>query len=432
MGLQPRTDKAFQGGMPESRTRRASPGIFTKQVRMRFDITRQMAMDLTRGFSDHQYQIYFEGLAGKKPTLPFLATDLERRAREHLGDGPYWYVAGGAGEETMAANRAAFERYRILPRMLRDISNRSLATSLCGLDLTAPLALAPIGVQKIVHSEGELATARAAASLRTPFILSTAASSSIEEVADAMGNAPRWFQLYWPNDQEVTKSFLKRAKNSGYGAIVVTLDTKMLAWRPRDLESAYLPFLTGLGLSVYFSDPVFRSKLKVPPEQDPKAAVELWGSLYCDLTHVWDDLNFLWDHTDLPIMLKGILHPDDARKAVEAGIDGIIVSNHGGRQVGGAIATLEALPAIVDAVRGEIPVLFDGGIRCGADMFKALALGADAVLLGRPYMWGLALEGEQGVREVVQRYLADFELTMAMAGCASLDEIAPEMLWRVP
>ncbi len=382
-----------------------------------------------RGFSDYQYQIYMDGLLeGKKPTLPLRAEDLEARAREVLGDGQYWYVAGGAGEETIRANREAFARYAIVPRMLRDISARDLSVTLLGRRLRAPLLLAPIGVQRIMHPDGEIASAKAAAALGVPFILSAAASASIEEVAEAMGPAQRWFQLYWPKDVDVTKSILKRAQDCGYSAIVVTLDTKMLAWRPRDLQNAYLPFLTGMGLAVYFSDPAFRAKLAQPPEKDTRAAVDLWGSLYCDLSHTWEDLNLLWDNTDLPVLLKGILHPEDARRAVEAGVDGIIVSNHGGRQLPGAIATLQALPAIVDAVAGEVPVLFDGGIRGGADMFKALALGAKAVLLGRPYMWGLALEGEAGVREVILRYLADFELTAAMAGCATLTELSSAAL----
>jgi isopentenyl diphosphate isomerase/L-lactate dehydrogenase-like FMN-dependent dehydrogenase len=287
-----------------------------------------------------------------------------------------------------------------------------------------------VGVQGILHAEGELASARAAAGLGLPFTLSTAASRPMEEVAQAAesaGNGVRWFQLYWGKNPELTASMLQRAERAGYKALVVTLDTSMLAWRERDLQHAYLPFILGQGLANYFSDPVFRSLLPQPPEQNPAAAIQLWSTLFSNTALTWRDISFLRKHTSVPIILKGILHPEDAARGLDAGVDGLIVSNHGGRQVDGAIATLDALPAIVREVNEQIPVLFDGGIRRGADVFKALALGARAVLLGRLYAWGLAVAGEPGVRDVVQNLLADFDLTLALSGhtsCGALDSTA--------
>jgi isopentenyl diphosphate isomerase/L-lactate dehydrogenase-like FMN-dependent dehydrogenase len=258
--------------------------------------------------------------------------------------------------------------------------------------------------------------------------LSTVSSRSIEEVAEAMGAATRWFQLYWGKDMELTASMLRRAEKAGYGAVVVTLDTSMLAWRERDLSYPYLPFLLGQGLANYFSDPVFRTHLPKPPEEDPAAAIRLWGALFSNTSLTWQHLRQLREHTKLPILLKGILHPDDARKALEHGADGIIVSNHGGRQVDGAVASLDALPGVVKAVGNQAPVLFDSGIRRGADVLKAVALGARAVLVGRLYVWGLAVAGEQGVREVLLNLLADTDLTLALSGYSSFAELDPAAL----
>ncbi|HTQ60946.1 MAG TPA: lactate 2-monooxygenase [Candidatus Solibacter sp.] len=378
-----------------------------------------------------QQQIYLLGLKGGALSIPVSLALLEQKAQEVLSPSAFDYVAGGAsGEDTVRANREAFYRWRIAPRMLRDVSQRDLGVELFGAHLPAPVILGPVGVQGILHGEGEVASARAAASLGLPFVLSTAASRTIEEVSEAAastGNGVRWFQLYWGKNPELTASMLQRAERAGYKAIVVTLDTNMLAWRERDLQHAYLPFLLGQGLANYFSDPVFRSLLSQPPEENPAAAIQLWSGLFSNTTLTWKDIPFLRKHTSLPILLKGILHPRDAALALEAGVDGLSVSNHGGRQVDGAIATLDALPAVVREVNGRIPVLFDGGIRRGADVFKALALGARAVLLGRLYTWGLAVAGEQGVRDVVLNILADFDLTLALSGytcCKALDDSA--------
>jgi isopentenyl diphosphate isomerase/L-lactate dehydrogenase-like FMN-dependent dehydrogenase len=378
-----------------------------------------------------QQQVYTLGLTRDGLSIPISLALLEQKAKEILSPPAFDYVAGGAGgEDTVRANREAFYRRRIVPRMLRDVSQRDLSVELFGVQLPAPVILGPVGVQGILHAEGELASARAAAGLGLPFTLSTAASRPIEEVAQAAesaGNGVRWFQLYWGKNPELTASMLQRAERAGYKALVVTLDTSMLAWRERDLQHAYLPFILGQGLANYFSDPVFRSLLPQPPEQNPAAAIQLWSTLFSNTALTWSDISFLRKHTSVPIILKGILHPEDAARGLDAGVDGLIVSNHGGRQVDGAIATLDALPAIVREVHEQIPVLFDGGIRRGADVFKALALGARAVLLGRLYAWGLAVAGEQGVRDVVQNLLADFDLTLALSGhtsCGALDSTA--------
>jgi isopentenyl diphosphate isomerase/L-lactate dehydrogenase-like FMN-dependent dehydrogenase len=381
----------------------------------------------------YQGQIYYRGLLGQPPGIPISLPHLEARAREALRPEAWDYVAGGAGaEETVRANRDAFSHWRIMPRMLRDVSRRELNVELFGQRLPAPVLLGPVGVQGIVHPEAELASARAAASLGVPFVYSTAASRTMEQVAEAMGPAPRWYQLYWARDQEIAASMLSRAERAGYSAVVVTLDTTILGWRPRDLARAYLPFLQAEGVACFFSDPVFRSRLSVPLEQDPASAVRLWTALFSNPALSWDDLPFLRQHTQLPVLLKGILHPEDAVRAVACGMDGIIVSNHGGRQVDGAIGALDALPAVVNAVKGKIPVLFDSGIRSGADAFKALALGARAVLLGRLYLYGLAAGGEQGVREVTQNFLAELDLTMALSGHRSVAELGPAALVREP
>jgi len=378
-----------------------------------------------------QQQIYTAGLQGASLSIPISLALLEQKAKEILLPAANDYVAGGAsGEDTVRANREAFYRWRIVPRMLRDVSQRDLSVELFGSRLPAPMILGPVGVQGILHAEGEIASARAAASLSLPFALSTASSRTIEEVAqatDSAGGSLRWFQLYWGRNPDLTASMLQRAERAGYQALIVTLDTSMLAWRERDLQHAYLPFILGQGLANYFSDPVFRALLPQPPEQNPGAAIQVWSSLFSNTALTWKDLPFLRKHTRVPIILKGILHPEDAALAVDAGVDGLVVSNHGGRQVDGAIATLDALPVIVRQVNGRIPVLFDGGIRRGADVFKALALGARAVLLGRLYTWGLTVAGEQGVRDVVLNLLADFDLTLALSGhtsCRALDPTA--------
>jgi isopentenyl diphosphate isomerase/L-lactate dehydrogenase-like FMN-dependent dehydrogenase len=383
-------------------------------------------------FGNFQYEIYMAGLSGQKPPFPIAYRDLEARAKEVLKPEAYDYVAGGAGsEDTVRENLEAFRRWRIVPRMLKGVAQRDLSVEIFGRSLPAPVLLAPVGVQSIVHPDAEIATATGAASLGLPIVLSTASSRSMEAVADAMGDVARWYQLYWPNDPELCTSFVQRAEKAGYEAIVVTLDTTILAWRPRDLQRAYLPFLLMEGVANYIEDPVLRGRLQKPPEEDVVAAVMAWGSVFPNPGLAWSDLKFLRELTDLPILLKGIVHPKDAKKAVGAGVNGIVVSNHGGRQVDGAIASLDALPAVIKAVPADFPVLLDSGVRSGADGFKALALGARAILLGRPYVWGLAVGGADGVRHVLRSFLAELDLTVALAGYMKVRDIGADALERV-
>jgi lactate 2-monooxygenase len=377
---------------------------------------------------DWQYGIYLRGMTGERPEHPVAWDELERAAAEALDEAPRGYVWGGAGTgATMRANLEAFARRRIVPRMLRDVARRDLSATVLGTSMPAPVLLAPIGVQVIVHPEGELASAAGAGDVGLPYVASTAAAHSLEEIAQAGGDAPRWYQLYWPKDQAVTESLVRRAEAAGYEAIVLTLDTMLLGWRPTDLAHGYLPFLKGTGTAQFFSDPAFRAGLEQPPEEDVQAAVGHFVGVVNRIV-TWDDLAELRALTSLPILLKGVLHPEDARAARERGIDGLVVSNHGGRQVDGAIGALDALPAIAAEVGGDMAVLFDSGVRGGADVVKALALGADAVLLGRPYLWGLALDGRAGVETVLRMLLAELDLTMALSGYARPDELGPDAL----
>ena len=376
-----------------------------------------------------QLQVYLGGLSGETPQTPVGYEALVAQAREAMTPEAFAYVAGGAGsEDTMRANREAFRRWRIVPRLLRDVARRDLAVEVLGQRLRAPVLLAPVGVLSIVHEGAESAVARAAAALGVPMILSTASSHSLEAVAEASGAGPRWYQLYWPKSRDLAASFVRRAEASGYSALVVTLDTYLLAWRDRDLTHAYLPFLHGEGLGTYFSDPVFRSLLDEPPEENPTQAVLTFAMQFSNPSLTWADLGWLREQTRLPILLKGLLHPDDARQALDHGADGVIVSNHGGRQMDGGLAALDALPGVVEAVGGRAPVLFDSGIRRGADVFKAVALGARAVLLGRPYVFGLGVGGEQGVHDVVHNLLAELDLTLGLAGCTAFAEVGRETL----
>jgi len=412
-----------------------------------------------------QRAIFVAGVGGRRPAVPVAWSALERAARDAMSSAAWAYVAGGAGREATAdANRAALDRWAIVPRVLRDVEQRDLSIELFGRRLPAPLLLCPIGVLEMAHPDADLAVASAAAAMGVPYIFSNQASVPMESCAAAMGDAPRWFQLYWSRSNELVASFVKRAESCGCEAIVLTLDTTMLGWRPRDLDLGSLPFLKGQGIAQYTSDPVFRAELAQPlPAQDgakplltlrtiatalaqkahfpggllrnlasaePRAAVQHFLATYSRPSLQWDDLKFLRQHTRLPILLKGVLHPDDARKAIELGIDGLVVSNHGGRQIDGEIASLDALPAIAEAADGRIPVLFDSGIRGGADVFKALALGATAACLGRPYVYGLALAGRRGVEEVIGNTLAELDLTLGLAGLTHVHGIERQALVR--
>ncbi|MEU5702415.1 lactate 2-monooxygenase [Streptomyces aurantiacus] len=388
---------------------------------------------MTKHWADFQYEIYLNGMTGTVPRLPTDLTRLEELTEQRLGPGPVGYVAGSAGNgSTARANRAALERRRIVPRMLRDVHERDLSVEVLGRPLPAPLALAPVGVLSIMHPDAEPAAARAAAAQGVPYILSSASSTPMEQVAEAMGDGERWFQLYWAKDREVTKSFLDRAKASGFTALFVTLDTPLLAWRPRDLDQAYLPFLHGVGTANYFSDPAFLAGLAKPVHEDPNAAVMHFVGMFADPAKTWPDLEFLRESWDGPIVLKGVLHPDDARRAVNAGMDGVVVSNHGGRQVAGAVAAADALPRVVEAAGDRLTVFFDSGIRTGDDIFKALALGAEAVLVGRPYAYGLGLDGQAGVEHVIRCLLAELDLTLALSGHSGPASVGAEDLEEEP
>jgi L-lactate dehydrogenase (cytochrome) len=408
-----------------------------------------------------QEEVYLAGARGDLAAVPF-GPALEERARQSMSDRAFAYVAGGAGfETTIAANRAAFERVRIVPRVLRDVSARDTSVSLLGLTLPTPLLLAPIGALELVHSQADLAVARAAAAEGVPMIFSNQASVSMEECAAATADSPRWFQLYWSTSDELVESLVGRAEAAGCSAIVATLDTTLFGWRPRDLDLGYLPFVEGKGLAQYTTDPVFNAlaeRAEAPPlarpslaglrtlfslaraypgslvtnlrSPRPRAAVRLFTEIYSRPSLSWRDLAFLRNLTSLPILLKGVLHPDDARTALEHGVDGLVVSTHGGRQVDGAIGSLDALPGVVEAVAGRVPVLLDSGIRSGADIFKALALGAAAVLVGRPFVYGLAIAGEDGVRQVIRNLAAEFDLILGLAGCTSVRDLGPDCLAR--
>lgn len=361
--------------------------------------------------------------------LPYSYHEWERRAREVLEIGPFSYIEGNAGTgETYRANLTAFKEWKIRPRMLRNVQNRDLSIDLFGRTYKYPFLLAPIGVQRIMHSDGELASARAAAKMGIPFIASTATSYSMEEIASVMGEAPRWFQLYWSKDNDITLSMLKRAENSGYSAIVLTVDSATFAWRVKDLENGYSPFKQGIGVSNYFTDPVFCSKLVKPPTEDMGSALEYFYSIITNPTITWEHLGFLRDNTKLPIIIKGIVDPEDAKLAVEYGADGIVVSNHGGRQLDGSIATLNALPAICEKVAGKIPVLLDSGIRTGTDIIKAISLGADAVLLGRPFAYGLAVGGQKGVERVISNLISDTDYSLGLSGYNSIKSLDRTLL----
>jgi lactate 2-monooxygenase len=363
-----------------------------------------------RGFGvGHQMSIYWTGRDKGPSALPVSLGSLRVLAQEALSPEAFAYIGGAGMEQTIASNEADFLHWRIVPRVLTNIAERSLATTIHGQAATAPLIIAPIGLHELYCAEGELPAARAAAARGIPFTLSCQSSRTIEEVAQTMGSATRFFQLYWSRDRELTRSFIQRAEVSGYSALVVTLDTRLLGWRPRDLDLGHNPFLFGKGMANYTSDPVFRSALVLPPEEDGRAAVKHFLSVFNDPTITWDDLAWLRQNTRLPITLKGILHAEDARRALESGVDGLIVSNHGGRQVDGCISAIEALPEIAEVV-------------------KALALGANYVGLGRPWVYGLAAGGEAGVGWVLDNFIAELELTIALSGCTCPGQVDRHLL----
>lgn len=414
--------------------------------------------------TERQREIYLAGFKGKNQGIPAESDRLKSIVQEKVRSKAWAYLEGAAGNEsTMKANREVFDNWKIVPRMMKDVSSPDLSVTLFDIVLPSPLLLAPIGVLELVHQQADLAVARAAGKLGIPMLISNQASVAMEICSMAMGHTSRWFQLYWSKSEALVESLVKRAEKCGCAAIVVTLDTTMLGWRPRDLRSGYLPFLEGKGIAQYVSDPIFQQLLAERKEslladnqgfsmpalykflklckkypgsffsnfvsKTPLAAVRLFTDIYSNPSLNWDHIKILRKITKLPVILKGILHPDDAMKALDHGVDAIIVSNHGGRQVDGAIPSLLALKSIKEKTGDKIPLLIDSGIRTGADIFKALALGAVAVCIGRPYVYGLALKGETGVAEVVINLLSDFELTMRLSGINSISDINEDCLY---
>jgi lactate 2-monooxygenase len=383
-------------------------------------------------FSDYQLEIYLQGLSGVVPSLPMAFAELEAKAQAAMSPGMWSYVAGGAGDErTQRVNVTAFEHWGLMPRMFVGAKDRDLSVDLFGMKLPSPAMMAPVGVIALCAQDGhgDLATARAAARTGVPMIASTMSADPMEQVAAELGDTPGFFQLYTPTDRDVAASFVHRAQAAGFKGIVVTLDTWIPGWRPRDLSTSNFPFLRGRCLANYTSDPVFRDRLQQTPEENPQAAVMQWVQMFGNAL-TWEDLPWLRSLTDLPLIMKGICHPDDARRAKDGGVDAIYCSNHGGRQANGGIPAIDCLPDVVVAADG-LPVLFDSGIRSGVDIVKALALGATTVAIGRPYAYGLALGGVDGVVHVLRSLLAEADVTMAVDGYRSLKELTPDALRRV-
>ena len=368
-------------------------------------------------YGDFQTAIYGAGLRGVIPKLPVDFATLERRASAAMPDYVLNYVQGGCGDElTQRRNAEAFGHWGMVPRMMVDTTTRDLSVRLFGITLPAPLFMAPIGVTGIATQDGhgDIAAAQASAATGFPLTASTLSNDSLEDVAAACGDTPAFFQLYTSRNKDVAESMVRRAEAAGYKGLVVTLDTWVTGWRPRDLNVANFPQLRGHVLTNYFVDPAFRKLLAKPPEDDLPTAIGTWGATFGKVL-TWADMAWLRSLTSMPIILKGICHPDDARRAVDEGADAIYCSNHGGRQANGGIAAIDMLPGVV-AAAGEVPVLFDSGVRSGTDAVKALALGARAVGVGRPYIYGLALDGAAGAAHVMNCIAAEADLLMAVNG----------------
>ena len=383
-------------------------------------------------FGDFQNAIYGAGLSGVVPKVPVDYATLVERAEAAMPPYVLNYVQGGCGDElTQNRNRSAFDHWGMVPRMMIDAARRDLSIELFGMTLPTPLFMCPIGVTGICTQDGhgDIAAAQAAAATGVPLCASTLANDSMEDVLSASGDTPGLFQLYTPRDPDLAASLVGRAEAAGYKAIVVTLDTWVTGWRPRDLNTGNFPQLRGHVLENYFGDPVFQKLLGKPVAQNLPEAVGLWGSLFGKVL-TWDDMAWLKSLTKLPIVLKGICHPDDARRALDTGADAIYVSNHGGRQANGGIAAIDLLPDVV-AAAGDLPVLFDSGIRSGSDVVKALAMGARAVGVGRPYSYGLALDGAAGAAHVLKCILAEADLMMAVNGWPSIAAVREAGVERV-
>lgn len=357
--------------------------------------------------------LLLKNINGDKP-FPICFDDLEKAVVDKIPAGPYGYVRSGAGgEESLRNNRNAFTKYSIVPRFLTDVSNPDTSIELFGKKHPTPFLFAPVGMNKMAHEYGELAVVRAAEKLEMPYIQSTVSSYSLEEVATVAPNHTKWFQLYWSTNEEIAYSMAVRAEAAGFEAIVLTVDTVMLGWREEDVRNQFSPLKLGLARGNYVNDPVFTASLK---DDSFEAYVEGVLANIFHPTLNWDNVRELKRRVNVPVLIKGILHPEDARLALEVGVDGIIVSNHGGRQLDGVIGSLDALPSIVEVAGGHVPVLLDGGVYRGIDALKALALGATAVCIGRPFVYGLAYAGEHGVYQVMQNLYNEFKVSMGLAG----------------
>ncbi|MEM9122402.1 MAG: alpha-hydroxy-acid oxidizing protein [Pseudomonadota bacterium] len=378
-------------------------------------------------FGDYQNEIYFNGLGGVTPKYPMDYATLVAKVSAAVSPSIHNYVLGGCGDEwTQDQNAEAFHHWGMLPRMMVDTRERDLSVSVFGQDLPSPLFMAPVGVNGIMTQDerGDVAAAKASAMTGVPFVASTLANDPLEDVIKHCGDTPAYFQLYTPKNRELAESLIARAENAGYKALVVTLDTWVTGWRPRDLSASNFPQLRGHVLENYFTDPVFQSLLQAPPREDLQTAILTWVGVFGEVL-TWDHLKWLRSATKMPIVLKGIGHPDDARRAVDEGVDAIYCSNHGGRQANGGIAAIDMLPGVVEGAQGT-PVWFDSGIRSGTDVVKAIALGAAAVGVGRPYSLGLALGGADGAAHVLRTLLAEADLMMAVNGYPTIAHVKAE------
>ncbi|KAH7021848.1 FMN-dependent dehydrogenase [Ilyonectria destructans] len=389
-------------------------------------------------YASHILKLYENGvLSNRLPVITTNPNGLEEQARKAMEEKGFKYIYGGAGElSTMDANRLAFRQWKIIPRVLKPTNPRDLTVELFGAKYDSPILMAPVGVQGMFHKPGERGLIGACTELGVPYTLSTAATSSFESIGEFCGSHPHWYQLYWPKDNDITQSLLLRAKHSGFSTLVVTLDTVTVAWRPHDLDIANLPFLEAIGNAVGFSDPVFRDKFRAKtgktPEEDKLGASRYWMSeIFTAEHHTWEDLKLLRENWDGPIILKGVLSVEDALLALRYGVDGLVVSNHGGRQIDGGVASLEMLPEIVDSVGDKTTIMFDSGIRTGSDIIKALALGAQAVFVGRPALYGLGIAGEEGAYEVLAGLLTEMDQCMAIAGFKTISELKKSILRKV-
>ncbi|MBP6985230.1 MAG: alpha-hydroxy-acid oxidizing protein [Alphaproteobacteria bacterium] len=418
--------------------------------------------------SKRQFEIMLKGVSGEKPKIPVRLDQLEGEAQKYMTEGAFSYVATGSGRGTTTQrNKDAFKKWVIIPRVLQNTNNLSTSVEIFGKKHDYPFLLGPLALHSERGKPGEASVGRAAASENIGMVFSSYASTPMEVVAAGMGDCTRWFQNIWTQSERLNESLLRRAEACGCSALVFTIDAPVVGWRTQDLTLGYSPFENSHGMGQYFSDPVFKEMLDVYMKSDaempspkinftlikyligmarhypgntlsnlfslrPQKALMLVSHLTSERSLTWEEIRSVRKLTKLPIIVKGILNPEDAKLAVKYGMDALVVSNHGGRQLSSAIPSLDALPDVIEAVNGKIPVFMDSGIRGGSDIFKALALGAHAVFIGRPYLFALAIAGEAGVKELIQNLKAEFELLMILSGCKSISEINRDRIKYLP